>query len=179
MNLPRSSPHRSLLRSLRLPWGTSGPRCTRGLKSRFLPPPSPLARAPTNPTGPAPPSRTRTPVHQVASIMGFVRLRPSPRGSFTSVEVHRSRLRAKDTRRRPTISSRSLRCHTTLTNSRTPILQARVLLLNQTHHRPCTILKTSTIRPSRTFSRIRRYPRYQVLLRVTPLPSSTTAAINF
>jgi hypothetical protein len=179
MNLPRSSPHRSLLRSLRLPWGTSGPRCTRGLRSRFLPPPFPLDRAPTNPTGPAPQSLTRTPVRRAASIMGFVRPRPSPRGSFTSVELHRSRPQAKDTRRRPTISSRSLRCHTTLTNSRTHILQARDLLSIQTHHQPCTILKTSTIRPSRTFSRIRRYPRYQVLLRVTPLPSSTIAAINF
>ena len=178
MNLLRSSPHRSLFRSLRLPWGTTGPRCTRGLRSRFLPP-SLLARAPTNPTGPAPPSRTRTPVHQVASIMDFARLRPSPRGSFTSVELHRFRPLAKGTRRRPTISSRSLRSRTTSTNSRTRIRQARVLLLNQTHHQPCTILKTSTIRPLRTFSRIRRYPRYQVLLRVTPPPSSTTAAINF
>jgi hypothetical protein len=176
MNLPQSSPHRSLLRSLRPAWGTSGPRCTRGLRSQFLPP-SPLARAPTNHTGPVLPSRTRTPVHQVVSIMGFVRQRPSPRGSFTSVELHRFRPRAKGTRRRPTITSRSLR--STSTNSRTPIPQARVLLLNQTHHQPCTILKTSTIRPLRTFSRIRRYPRYQVLLRVTPLPSSTIAAINF
>jgi hypothetical protein len=177
MNLPQSSPHRSLLRSLRPAWGTSGPRCTRGLRFQFLLP-SPLAPAPTNPTGPAPPSRTRTPVRQAASITDFARLRPSPRGSFTSVGLHRFQPRAKGTRRRPTITSRSLRSRTSSTNSRTPIPQARAPLLNQTHHRPCIILKTSTIRPSRTFSRIRRYPRYQVLLRVTPLPSSTIAAIN-
>ena len=181
MNQHQSSPRRILLRILRPAWGTTrGPRCFPGLKSPSLPP-SHLARAPTNPTGLPPLSPTRTLVRQEVSTMGSVRLRTSPRGSFTSLELHRSRPRAKVTRPQRTITFHRPRSHTRIsTISRTPILlPARDLLSNLTHHRPCTILKTSTIRPSRTFSRIRRYPRYQVLLRVTPLPSSTLAAINF
>lgn len=177
----QSSPHRILLRILRLPWGTSrGLRCLPGLRSLSLPPSHP-ARAPTNPTGPAPLSRTRTLVRQEASTTDSVRPRTSLPGSSTSLELHPSRPRAKGTRRQHTITFHKPRSHTpTSTTSRTPILQpARDLLSNQMHHRLCTILKTSTIRPSRTFSRIRRYPRYQVLLRVTQLPSSTLAAINF
>jgi len=180
MNLLRSSLHRILHRILRLAWGTSrGPRCFPGLRSRSLPL-SHLVRAPTNPTGPALLSPTRTPVHQGASTMGSVPLRTSPRGSFTLLEPHLSRPRAKGIRHQRTITFHKPRSHTRIsTTSRIPILlPARDLLSNQMHHRLCTILKTSTIRPLRTFSRIRRYPRYQVLLPVTP-PSSTLAAINF
>ena len=179
MNLLQSSPHRILLRIL-LPAFTRGPRCSPGLRSQSLPP-SHLARAPTNPTGPAPLSPTRTLVHQEASTTASVRLRANPRGSFTSLELHPSRPRAKGTRPPRTITFHRPRSHTRIsTNSRTPILlPARDLLSNQIHHRPCTIPKTSTIRPLPTSSRIRRYPRYQVLLRATPLPSSTLAAINF
>jgi hypothetical protein len=181
MSLLQSSPHPTLLRILCLAWDTSrGPRCFPGSRSPSLPL-SHLARVPTNPTGPAPLSPTRTLVHQEVSIMGSVRLRTNPRGSFTSLDLHRSRPRVKGTRPQRTITFHRPRSRTRIsTTSRIPTpLQARDLPLNQMHHQPCTILKTSTIRPSRTSSRIRRYPRYQVLLPVTPLPSSTLAAINF
>jgi len=181
MNLPKFFPHPILLRILCLAWGTTrGPPCFPELKSLSLPP-SHLARVPTIPTGLALLSPTRTPVHQEASTMDSVRLRTNPRGSSTSLELHRSRPRVKGTRPQRTITFHRLRSRMRIsTNSRIPIpLPAKDLLSNQMHHRPCTTLKTSTIRPLRTFSRIRRYPRYQVLLRVTPLPSSTLAAINF
>jgi hypothetical protein len=179
-NLLRSSLRRILLRILRQAWGTTrGPRCFRGLRSRFLPP-SHLAQVPTSPTGPRPQSRTRMLVHQEASATDFAHLRTN-RGSFTSVELHRSQPRVKDTQRQPTITFPSPRSPTrSSTTSRTLTLQpARDPLSNQRHHRPCTIPMTITIRPLQASSRIRLYPRYQVLLRVTPLPSSTIAAINF
>lgn len=180
MNLLQSSPHRTLRRILCLAWDTSrGLRCIQELSSLSLPP-SHLARAPTIPTGPAPLSPTRTLVHLEAFTTASVHLRTSPRGSFTSVVLHHSRPRAKVTQLQRTITFRSQRSHTrTSTNSPTLPLPARDPPLSQMHHPPCTIPKTSTIRPSRHFSRIRRYPRYQVLLQVTPLPSSTIAAINF
>lgn len=174
MNLLRSSPHRILLRILRQPSGTTrGPRCSRSL------PPSRLARVPTIPTGPRPQSQTRIPVHQEVSATDFVPLRMN-RGSFTSVELHRSQPRVKGTQRQRTITFPSPRSLTrSSTTSRTLTLQpARDLLSNQRHHRLCTIPMTITIRRSQASSRIRRYPRYQVLLRVTPLPSFTIAAIN-
>ena len=180
MNPIRSSPPRILLRILHPVWDTTrGPRCFRGWKSQSLPP-SRLARVPTIPTGLRPQSQTRTRVHLEVSPMDFVRPRTS-RGSFTLMELHRSPPPAKGTQRQRTITFRSPRSRTRIsTTSRTlTLLPARDHHLNQMHHRLCTILKTITIRPSRTFSRIRRYPRYQVLLRVTPLPSSTIAAINF
>jgi hypothetical protein len=176
MNPTRPSPHRILLRILRQAWGT-----TRGLRwSRFLPP-SHLVRVPTNPTGPRPLSRIRTPAHQGASVTDLVHLRTSPRGTSTSMELHHSQPRAKGIQRQRTITSRSPRSHTRIsTPSRTlTLLPARDHLSNQMHHRLCTTLKTLTIRLSRIFSRIRRYPRYQVLLLpVSPPPSSTIAAIN-
>jgi hypothetical protein len=181
MTLIRSSPHRILLRILRLLWDiTRGLRCSQGLKFRSLPP-SHLARAPTNPTGRPPLSRTRTLAPQAASTMDSAHPLTSPRGSSTSVAVHRSRPRVKGTPRQRLTSFRSPRSHTrTSTTLHTLTLPpVRDHLSNPRHHRPCIILKTSTIRPSRTFSRIRRYPRYQVLLQVTPPPSSTLAAINF
>jgi hypothetical protein len=181
MNLLQSSPHRTLRRILRLAWDTSrGPRCFQESRSLSLPP-SHLARAPTNPTGPRLLFPTRTPVHQEASIMDSVPQPTTPQGSSISMEPHHSPPRAKVTQRQRTITFRSPRSHTrTSTISRTlTLLPARDHLLNQRHRRPCTIPKTTTIRPSPTSSRIRRYPRYQVLLRVTPPPSSTIAAVNF
>jgi len=180
MNLLRSSPRRTLRRTLRQPWDTTrGPRCFQGLRSRSLPP-SRLARVPMNPTGPRQQSPTRMPVHREASATGFVRPRTS-RGSFTSVELHRSPPRAKDTQRQPTITFPNPRSPTrSSTTSPTLTLQpARDPLSNQRHHRLCITPMTITIRPLQASSRIRRYPRYQVLLPVTPLPSSTIAAINF
>jgi len=170
MNPTRSSPHRTLHRILRRAWATTrGLRCSQG--SRFLSlPPSHLAPAPTNPTGPRPLFRTRTPVLQEASVMDFIRL--------ISVGLHRSLPRAKGIQRQPIMfrSPRS-RISTPLPTPIPPL--ARAPPSNQKHHPLCTIPRNTTIRLSRTFSRIRRYPRYQVLLRVTPPPSSTIAAINF
>jgi hypothetical protein len=181
MNQLRSSPLPILHHILRQLWVTTrGPRCSQGWKFQSLPP-SHLARVPTNPIGPRPPYRTRTPVHLEASTMGSVPLLTSPRGSSTSMELHRSPPRAKGTQHQRTITFRSRRSHTRIsTSSRTPtLLPVRAPLSNQRHHRLCTILKSLTIRLSRTSSRIRRYPRYQVLLRVSPPASSTIAAINF
>jgi len=167
MNPTRSSPHHTLLRILHRAWATTrGLRCFRGLRFRSLP----LSRPAPVPTHPL--SRTRTPVHREASITVFVHL--------TSVGLHRSPPRAKGIQRQR-ITFRSPRSRTRIsTTSHTPTrLPARDPPSNQRHHPLCTIPKTTTIRPSRTFSRIRRYPRYQVLLGVTPPPSSTIAAINF
>lgn len=181
MNPTRSFPRPSLLRTLPRAWVTiRGLRCFRGSRSRSSPP-SLLALAPTNPTGPRLLFPTRTPVHQEASTMVFVPQPTTPQGSSISVGLHHCPPRAKVTQRQRTITFPSPRSHTRIsTTSRTlTLLPARDHLLNQRHRRPCTIPKTTTIRPSPTSSRIRRYPRYQVLLRVTPLPSSTIAAINF
>src|SRR5258708_2045229 len=116
MNLLQSSPHRILLRTL-LPACTRDPRCSPGSRSRSLPP-SHLARAPTNLTGPAPLSPTRALVHQEASTMASVRLQTNPRGSFTSLELHPSRPRAKATRPQRTITFHRPRSHTHIsTNS--------------------------------------------------------------
>jgi hypothetical protein len=177
----RSSPHRILHRILRPAWDTTrGPRCFQGLRFQFSPP-SPLVRVPMSPTGQRPPSRIRMPAHREASTMDFVRPRTSPRGSFTSVALHRSPPRAKGIQRRRTttfLSPRSRRRSST--TSRTLNLRpARDRLSNRMHHRLCITLKTLTIRPSRISTRIRPYPRYQVPPRVSPPPSSTIAAINF
>ena len=181
MNPIRSSPRRILLPTLYQPLGiTRGPLWFSGRRPQFSPL-SHLVRVPMNPTGPPPPSPTRTPARQEVSVMGFVPL-PTSRGSFMSVVLPRPPPQAKGTQRQRTITFPNRRSLTrTLTTSpRTLILlPARDHLSNQTHRRPCTIPKTITIRPSPPSSRIRRYPRYQVLLRVSPLPSSSLAAINF
>jgi hypothetical protein len=140
MNPTRSLHRRTLLRTRFRAWGTTrGPRCFRGLRSQFLLP-SHLAPVPTILNGRRPLSRTRTQVHREACTMDLVR--PA------STRLHRSRRRAKGIQHQRTITFRSPRSHTrTSTTSCIPTRRpGRDRLSNQTHHPPCTIPKTTTIR---------------------------------